>query len=237
MVLQSGMRITTRRLLITSAIAGPVAGLLGGGVFRNVAAGIAFMAIGLAVPILVVARARHKRQDQLRAQFSDVLELMSRVLRAGQTVSQAMHAVSEEFKPPISFEFVYCYEQQNMGLAPEIAFKDLTQRTGILEIKIFVLAVLVHRQAGGNLAELFDKLSFIVRERFRVRGDIQALTGEGRMQALVLMILPVGLWCALAVLNRSYAMKLFDHPSLVVATLISMLLGAFWVRKIVNFDF
>ena len=148
-----------------------------------------------------------------------------------------MNAVAEEFKPPISSEFAYCYEQQNLGLAPEIAFRDLAQRTGILEIKIFVLAVLVHRQSGGNLAELFDKLSYIVRERFRIRGEIQSLTAEGRMQALILLILPLAIWAALFVINRAYALKLLEHPSLIIGMLIAMGVGAFWIRKIVNFDF
>ncbi len=237
MVAQSGMRITTARLLATSAAAGLFTGLVGGVLFRNVWIGLALTGIGFAVPIMVVSRARHKRQERLRAQFSDVLELMSRVLRAGQTVTQAMNAISEEFKPPISSEFAYCYEQQNLGLAPEIAFRDLAQRTGILEIKIFVLAVLVHRQSGGNLAELFDKLSHIVRERFRIRGEIRTLTAEGRMQAVILLILPVAVWCMLFIVNRPYASKLLDHPSLVMAMLITMGLGALWIRKIVNFDF
>ncbi|MHB0960818.1 MAG: type II secretion system F family protein [Pirellulaceae bacterium] len=237
MVAQSGMRITTARLLMMSGMAGLFTGLVGGVLFRNVWIGMALAGIGLAVPIMVVSRARNKRQERLRAQFSDVLELMSRVLRAGQTVTQAMNAVSEEFKPPISSEFAYCYEQQNLGLAPEIAFKDLGQRTGILEIKIFVLAVLVHRQSGGNLAELFDKLSHIVRERFRIRGEIKTLTAEGRMQAVILLILPVGVWCALFVINQPYAMKLLEHPSLVASMIVSMGLGAYWIRAIVNFDF
>lgn len=237
MVSQSGMRITTARLLTISAITGLVIGLLGGVLFRGIIVGLVLATIGSAIPILVVARARRKRQEQLRAQFSDVLELMSRVLRAGQTVTQAMNAVAEEFKPPISSEFAYCYEQQNLGLAPEIAYRDLAQRTGILEIKIFVLAVLVHRQSGGNLAELFDKLSHIVRERFRIRGEIQSLTAEGRMQALILLILPVGIWLALFILNRQYALKLFEHPSLIMGTLVAMGIGAFWIRRIVNFDF
>jgi tight adherence protein B len=185
----------------------------------------------------MVSGARHKRQERLRTQFSDVLELMARVLRAGQTVTQAMNAVAEEFKPPISSEFAHCYEQQNLGLAPEIAFRDLALRTGILEIKIFVLAVLVHRQSGGNLAELFDKLSHIVRERFRIRGEIKSLTAEGRMQALILLVLPVVVWCLLFLINRPYAMKLVNHPSLIMATLVTMGVGTWWIRKIVNFDF
>ena len=105
---------------------------------------------------------------------------MGRVVRAGQTISQALQAVADEFPPPIAAEFAYCYEQQNLGLSPESALRDLARRTGLLEIKIFVLALLVQQQTGGNLAELLDKLSGIIRERFRIRGQIKTLTAEGR---------------------------------------------------------
>ena len=83
---------------------------------------------------------------------------MGRVIRAGQTMSQALQAVADEFPPPIAGEFAYCYEQQNLGLSPETALRDLARRTGLMELKIFVLALLVQQQTGGNLAELLDKL-------------------------------------------------------------------------------
>src|SRR5215831_2903505 len=104
-------------------------------------------------------------------------------------MSQALQAVADEFDTPISTEFAYCYEQQNLGLSPEVAMRDLARRTGLLEIKIFVLALLVQQQTGGNLAELLEKLADIVRERFRMRAKIKALTAEGRLQAIILLAL------------------------------------------------
>ena len=135
---------------------------------------------------------RKARLEKLLSQLPDAFDLMARVIRAGQTMSQALQAVADEFDQPIAAEFAYCYEQQNLGLPPEVAFRDLARRTGLLEIKIFVLALLVQQQTGGNLAELLDKLADVVRERFRIRGKIKALTAEGRMQALVLLVLPLG---------------------------------------------
>jgi tight adherence protein B len=173
----------------------------------------------------------------LRSQLPDAFDLMSRVLRAGQTMSQAMASVSEEFKAPVSMEFSYCVEQQNLGLAPEFALRDLARRTGLIEIKIFVLAMLVHRQTGGNLAELLDKLATIVRSRFRMRGKIKGLTAEGRMQGLILLGLPVMVFGAMMVVNRPYALKLLNLPVLLIVCLTMMTLGALWIRKIVNFDF
>jgi len=100
-----------------------------------------------------------------------------------------------------------------------------------------VLAMLIQQQTGGNLAELLDKLSHIIRERYKLRGKIQALTAEGRMQAMVLLGLPPGLFLLMLVINRSYAGLLLEHTSLIWMTVISEAIGGLWIRKIVNFDF
>jgi tight adherence protein B len=152
-------------------------------------------------------------------------------------MSQAMASVSDEFKAPVSLEFAYCVEQQNLGLAPEFALRDLARRTGLIEIKIFVLAMLVHRQTGGNLAELLDKLATIVRSRYRLRAKVKGLTAEGRMQGLILLALPVLIYVAMLFVNRPYAIKLLQLPALLIVSLTMMTLGALWIRKIVNFDF
>ena len=111
------------------------------------------------MPLFYVQFKRKARLEKLRSQLPDAFDLMGRVIRAGQTMSQALLAVADEFAQPIAGEFAYCYEQQNLGLPPETAFRDLSRRTGLIEIKIFVLALLVQQQTGGNLAELLDKLS------------------------------------------------------------------------------
>ena len=115
--------------------------------------------------------------------------------------------------------------------------RDLARRTGLLEIKIFVLALLIQQQAGGNLAELLDNLSAIIRERFRIVGKIRALTAEGRMQAVVLLALPPALFLLILLLNRDYGQVLLDYPWILVATFGCEAIGALWIRKIVNFDF
>jgi tight adherence protein B len=158
-------------------------------------------------------------------------------MRAGQTMSQSLQAVADEFKAPIGGEFAFAFEQQNLGMPPEDALRDLGRRTGLMEIKIFVLALVVQRQTGGNLAELLDKLSRLVRERFRIRGLIKTLTAEGRFQGAILLGLPAVMFLILLALNPSYALTLFERPRLVVGTIISELLGALWIRQIVNFDF
>ena len=158
--------------------------------------------------------------EKLLSQLPDAFDLMGRVIRAGQTMSQGLQAVADEFAPPIATEFSYCYEQQNLGLSPELAMRDLARRTGLLEIKIFVTAMLVQQQTGGNLAEMLDKLSAIIRQRYRLRGQIKALTAEGRFQAAVLLALPIVMFFVFLVLNPAYEAELLKHPSLIVATLV-----------------
>ncbi|MFO0871223.1 MAG: type II secretion system F family protein [Pirellulales bacterium] len=234
---QSGWAITPRQVVILSIMVALGAVLAFWIPFRSPLLGAAAGLAGAACPLLVVSNARNRRLDKLRAQLPDALELMARILRAGQTVAQGMKSVSEEFAPPLGTEFGYCYDQQNLGLSPDIAFRELARRTGAMEIKIFVMAMMVHRQAGGNITELFDKLANIVRQRFRIRGEVRALTSEGRVQAMILLGLPVFMWLGLLLINRPYALELFDHQWLLWGTLCSMGLGAFWIHKIINFEF
>jgi tight adherence protein B len=236
---QSGLTLTLRRLWLYMAGAGLVCAALVC-LFRPepfVVTAVVAAAGGASLPLFYVLLKRRRRLNKLTAQLPDAFDLMARVIRAGQTMSQALQAVADEFDPPLAGEFAYCFEQQNLGLSPELALRDLARRTGLLEIKIFVLAVLVQQQTGGNLAELLDKLAGVIRERFRVRGKVKALTAEGRIQAAVLLALPPVMFLIILFLNRSYAQVLLDHPGLLVLILVTEALGALWIRKIVNFEY
>jgi tight adherence protein B len=236
---QSGLTITPQRLWLYTAAGGLLFAALVC-LFRPapflVILGLA-TPLGASLPLLYVLFKRMRRLSKLTSQLPDAFDLMARVIRAGQTMSQALQAVADEFDAPLAGEFAYCFEQQNLGLPPDLALRDLARRTGLLEIKIFVLALLVQQQTGGNLAELLDKLAGVIRERFKVRGKVRALTAEGRLQAIVLLALPPGMFLIILALNRHYAQSLLDHPGLLVGVLVAEALGALWIRKIVNFEF
>jgi tight adherence protein B len=193
--------------------------------------------VGGLLPLAYVAFVRARRREKLLSQLPDAFDLMSRLLRAGQTIPQGLQAVADEFPSPIADEFRCCYDQQNLGLSPEAAMRDLARRTGLLELKIFVLAILVHHQTGGNLVELLDKLSKVIRDRYRTRGAIKAATAEGRMQAIILLALPPLMLLIMFLLNRPYMMVLLEHPMLLVGMFVSMCIGGFWMHRIVSFDF
>lgn len=196
--------------------------------------------LGLAVaplPLAYVSWLRRRRREKLLAQLPEAFELMSRSLRAGQTMSKALLSVAEESAAPIAEEFGYCQEQMSLGLTAESAMQDLAQRNGLLELKIFVMSMIIHRQTGGNMSVLLDRLSKVIRDRAKIRGSVKALTAEGAMQAYILIALPPGMLAIMMTLNRPYALLLFEYYWLLVAAGVSMFFGWLWMKKIVNFDF
>jgi tight adherence protein B len=234
---QSGLNVTPRRLAAVAAGVGlgvgAVVTVLRASPLQGALAGL----VAALFPVLYVVMKRNERMNRMMAQLPDAFDLMARVIRAGQTMPQAMQAVADEFDQPLSAEFAYCFEQQNLGLSPEVSLRDLARRTGLLEVKIFVLALVVQQQSGGNLAELLDRLAGIIRDRFRIKGKIRALTAEGRMQALVLLALPLIVLGVVSLVNRNYIQSLFEHPGLLLGMFTAEAVGALWIRKIVNFDF
>jgi tight adherence protein B len=237
MVEQSGKDVTPQRWLLVTAIVAVCVGLLAGLARQSLVVGLIGVIVGGSIPLIYLQMVRKQRLEKLLSQLPDAFDLMGRVIRAGQTMSQGLQAVADEFPPPIATEFSYCYEQQNLGLSPELSMRDLARRTGLLEIKIFVTALLVQQQTGGNLAEMLDKLSAIIRQRYRLRGQIKALTAEGRFQAVILLALPIVMFLIFMVMNPAYESELLKHPSLIAATLVCEGIGGLWIRKIVNFDF
>lgn len=237
MLEQSGLDLTFQGLVWFSVGAALVFTLPGAIVQRSVVVALGGALLGSALPLLYVNFKRKSRLNVLCSQLPEAYDLMARGLRAGQTIAMTMRGVAEEFPQPIAGEFAYCYEQQNLGLSPELALRDLSRRTALMEINIFVVAVVIQKQVGGNLAEMLEKLATIVREREKMRGTISTLTAEGRMQAFLLMALPPAMFAAMLVFNRSYAVVLFEYPSLLVGVVISMGIGALWIRRIINFDF
>ena len=234
---QSGVQIQPVTLVCLSLVTGLIPMVLTSLLLRHWAVAVLTFVVGALIPSRYVAFQRARRREKLLSQLPDAFDLMSRMLRAGQTVPQSLQGVADEFSQPISDEFGYCYEQQNLGLSVEASMRDMARRTGLLELKIFVVAVSVHRQTGGNLSELLDKLASVIRDRHKMRGQVKALTAEGRMQAAILLGLPPLLMGVISIVNREYMATLLQLPMLIVGMFVFELLGALWLRRIVRFDF
>jgi tight adherence protein B len=234
---QSGIEVSPRPLLIGALAAGLFAGVVAGLLARSALVALVLAAIVGAAPILYVHHQRQVRLGKMLKQLPGAFEMMSRAVRAGQTMAGAVQLVAEHSKPPLSGEFGLCCEQQNLGLPQDVALKDLARRTGVIELQMFVVAMLVQRQSGGNPVEVLNNLSTMIRKRLRLVGKVKALTGEGRMQAIVLTILPVVAFTALFFLNRDYVQVLLDRPKLLGGLALAQVLGGLWIRRIINFAY
>lgn len=233
---QSGIDASPLALAVVSCTIGVLPAAATAFFFNGWLAALIYVGLST-IPTLFLAFKRRQRGNRLREQLPDALDLMSRMLRAGQTIPQSFRGVADEFEAPIAEEFGYCYEQQNLGLSTDIAMYEMARRTGVLELRILVVALTVHRRAGGNLSELLDNLAAVVRERYRIYGQIKALTADGRMQAAILLALPPFLLLVLSVLNKEYTTILYQFPWLLVGMFGFELFGAIWLHRIVSFDF
>jgi tight adherence protein B len=232
---QAGIQCSIPALIAWSAGSGAVTAL--GGLWRAWWMGAILMPIGAVLPFAAVFLRRQVRQRKLCRQLPEAFAMISRAVRAGQTVPAALQIIADDFDPPISAEFALCYEQQNLGMSRESALRRLATRSGIMELQIFVVAMLVQAKSGGNLVELLDNLAAMIRKRLKLKDRVRALTGEGRMQALVLMILPVAGLLGIIFLSPEYAKVLLDRPWLLISTAVAQAVGAFWIRRIVNFEY
>lgn len=189
------------------------------------------------LPIFWLFMRRKKRMAKFNSQLPEALELLSRSLRAGHSLAAGMGLVASEMIDPIGREFGRAFEEQNLGVTLEEALDGMTVRVPNMDLRFFATAVMLQRQTGGDLAEILDKIGHLIRERFKLFGQIQALTGEGRLSGIVLLALPPSLFAVMMYLNRDYAMVLFTDETgrmLLGGGLVLQLVGALVIRKIIN---
>jgi tight adherence protein B len=186
---------------------GLIAFLVGG---RLVISGIIGAAIGAFLPGLYVRRQKSKRLITFNSQLPDMLNLVVNGLRAGYSTLQAMEAVSKELPPPICDEFRRVVQEMQLGITMEKALENLLRRIPSEDLDFVVTAINVQREVGGNLAEIMDVISYTIRERIRIKGEIRALTAQATYSGRALALMPIGLLCILWFLNRDYVMTFFS---------------------------
>lgn len=226
-----------------SALFGISLGLaLGGGMISSLLIGSIYVApvgavVFFSIPWLWLWNKRRTRLKKFASQLPDAMELVARALRAGHSLAAGMHVVSEEMPPPISKEFGRVYEEQNLGISLEEAMKNMCDRVPNLDLRFFVTAVGIQRQTGGDLAEILDKIGYVIRERFKILGHVKALTAEGRLSGIVLIALPFGLFGLMLQMKPDYISALWTDPmgiQMSVGALVMQILGAICIKKIVD---
>ncbi len=200
-------------------------------------AGLGVVVAVYVLPILFLVHRRRRRMAKMVQQLPDVFELLSQALRAGHSLASGMQLIASEMPEPAGTEFGRVFHEQNLGLKIEDALQNLANRMDILDVRFFVTAVLIQRQTGGDLAEVLDKISDVIRDRIKLHGTVQALTAEGRLSGYVLLALPILVFVAMLRINYDYAMVLVNHPTgQMMATFASvmMIMGWVMIKKIIN---
>ncbi len=191
------------------------------------------------LPLLIISSKKKKRIKAFNQQLGDGIMVISNSLRAGYSFMQAVEMVAREMPDPISTEFHKMLREMNLGMSTESAMNNLVKRLPSQDLEMMVMAVMIQRQVGGNLAEILDNISLTIRERIKIKGEIRTLTAQGKMSGLVISFLPMFLALALFVLNPSYINKLFITPVglvMLVVGVIMQIIGFFLIRMIVNVE-
>ncbi len=193
--------------------------------------------IMLSLPWIWLYWKRSSRLKKFASQLPDAMELVARALRAGHSLAAGLHVVAEEMPDPIAKEFRRVYEEQNLGIALEEALDHMCERVPNLDLRFFVTSVAIQRQTGGDLAEILDRIGHVIRERFKILGQVKALTAEGRLSGVVLIALPIGLFFLMLFMKPDYIKLLWTDPTglkMSIAALVLMLIGAYSIKKIID---
>lgn len=194
-------------IIISAAGVGFVVWFIGG---MNIIAGLIGMAIGLFLPRMYVNNQQKRRLQKFNDQLGDMLNLMVNGLRAGFSTMQAMEAVSKELPPPICDEFRRVVQEMQLGVSMQQAMDNLLRRIPSDDLDLCITAINVQREVGGNLAEILDTISYTIRERVRIKGEIRVLTTQVMYSGRLLALMPIGVMGILYVLNREYMMEFFN---------------------------
>jgi tight adherence protein B len=237
MLYQSGMtwRVETLLLLTTAfALGGYFLGIM---VTHRVAPALLIMGGLTPLPYFFVSWKKSQRMKAFAEEFPDALDLLVSALRAGLSFSAAMQIVAEESPEPVRSEFAVCVEEQSLGLDFRETMANLTKRVDSLDLRFFVTAVILQRDTGGNLAEILENTSKLIRDRFRILGDIKTFTAQGRLTGMILLCLPLGISVFMWVMTPDYFKPMMENEAGRMALWFAgsmQLMGALVIRKIVN---
>ena len=234
---QSGLKWSVARFIAYTVLCG-FAGAFAGFVLHAPAllCGVLAILAGL-LPTTVLRRKRARRVVQLERQLPDAADLIARALRAGHSFPAALGMVGEELPEPLGGEFALVFDEINYGVSMNDALLNMVSRVPVEDLRYFVIAVLIQREAGGNLAEILGSISGIIRDRLKLLGKVRVLSAEGRLSAWVLGVLPFAILGLLTVLNPGYISVFWKDPAgvqLAGVAVTMMLFGILWMRKVVR---
>ncbi|HXM10257.1 MAG TPA: type II secretion system F family protein [Terriglobales bacterium] len=237
MLAQGHVDVRAGNFLILCAAAALVFAVLGVFASGNFMIGWAGALLGFFVPYAYAAHRRTKRFQQFEEKFPEAIDTLARAVRAGHAFTTALEMIANEVSEPVAGEFRQLYEEQKFGLPVRDALVNLADRVPLVDVKFFVTAVMLQRETGGNLAEILDNLSYVIRERFKILRQVRVHTAQGRLTMVLLMALPPAIVVIMMLINPGFIRPLFTewlgHVGIVVGITLQTL-GYFFIRKIIR---
>ena len=217
-----------------SALVLGVAAFIAGGQFVFAWVGVL---IGFFVPYAYASHMRSKRFAKFEEKFPEAIDTLARAVRAGHAFTTALEMIGNEVSEPVAGEFRQLYEEQKFGLPVRDALLNLADRVPLVDVKFFITAVMLQRETGGNLAEILDNLSYVIRERFKILRQVRVHTAQGRLTMVLLMALPPTIVVIMLMINRGFIEPLFADPlghALIVGGITLQTIGYFVIRRIIR---
>ena len=237
---QAGLNWSPTRLLTAMGLA-MIPGLGIGAwtkiLLNGTTSAIVFAIVTGMVPYLVLRHKRSVRLNKLEEQFPDALDFLARSMRAGHAFSISLEMIGEEMADPLGQEFRALFNEQNLGAPLDIALRNFTLRVPLLDVRFFSSSVLLQKQTGGNLSEILSRLAYVIRERFRLKGQVKAASAHGRLTATILALLPVATMLGLLVVAPGYLQSMAadnDGKWMIGGAIFAQILGNFFIKKIIN---
>jgi tight adherence protein B len=237
MLAQAGMSLRAGNFLGLSALAGVAATILAYGLSKRFEVAWVALLVGFVLPYSYVSYRRNKRFEKFEELFPEAIDTLARAVRAGHAFTTALEMITDEVAEPVASEFRQLYEEQKFGMPVRDALINLTERMPLVDLKFFVTAVMLQRETGGNLAEILDNLSYVIRERFKIQRQVRVYTAQGRLTMALLMGMPPIIVTIMLILNPGFIRPLFSDPighTLLVAGITLQTIGYFVIRRIIR---
>jgi tight adherence protein B len=234
---QAGMKFRAVNFLLLCMLSGIIAAIAAVLCSKNAAIAWAALIIGVFLPYSAVSFRRQKRFEKFEELFPEAIDTLARAVRAGHAFTTALEMITNEVAEPVASEFRQLYQEQKFGMPVRDALLNLTERMPLVDVKFFVTAVMLQRETGGNLAEILDNLSYVIRERFKIQRQVRVYTAQGRLTMALLMAMPPIIVTVMLALNPSFIRPLFSDAighTLLVAGITLQTIGYFVIRKIIR---
>jgi tight adherence protein B len=238
-VSQAGLKIKPGRLVLMGGVLGLVGYLVVAEVLNLPLLALPIGALCAAIPFLFVLVKRWQRLRAFERSFPEAIDLLGRAVRAGHAFTTGLEMIGKELGEPVAGEFRITFEEQNFGLPLKDALLNLAERVPLIDVRFFVVALLIQKETGGNLAEILDNLSRVIRERFKIYGEVRIRTAQGRLTAAILIALPPAMMLLVGSINPNYMKPLYEdtwgHYMLAGAALLQIV-GSILLWRIVNIE-